>query len=129
MIFRGHSVRGHLVLDPKAEAWLWRYDDEPMHVELTPVYARRSVPQNRRQWAGYTRALRSFAALSGHDKEELHDAMKNRFIEPVRLYTHNGELIGEARSTKRLPVPKFADFSDQVGALFAGWGVDLWPEA
>lgn len=128
MLFNGHSVKGHLILAPGAEAWLRRYDDEPLHVELTPVHARRSIPQNRRLWAGYTRALRSFAALSKHDREELHDAMKNRFLEPVRLYTPDGQVIGEARSTKRLSVPAFGDYMEQVSALFAGWGCDLYPE-
>lgn len=130
MIFQGLSVEGRIVLppDPRVPAYLRRYDGEPLHVEVTPVFARRTPPQNRRLWAGYTRALKSFSALSGHDREELHDAMKNRFLEPTRLYTPDGQVIGECRSTKRLPVPAFSDFNEEVSALFAGWGCDLYPE-
>lgn len=130
MLTQGLAVGGRIELppDPRVTAYLWRYDGEPLHLEMTPVHARRSIPQNRRLWAGYTRALKSFSALSGHDREELHDAMKNRFLAPVRLYTAGGELIGEARSTKRLPVPAFSDFNEEVSALFAGWGCDLYPE-
>ncbi len=126
MIFRAQSEGGRLFLPPEATPFLVRYDHEPLHVEITPLYSRRSLPQNRRLWAGYTRALRSFSALSHHDREELHDAMKNRFLEPVRLYTADGQVIGEARSTKRLSVPAFGDYMEQVSALFAGWGCDLY---
>ena len=130
MLFRGHAVKGALVLPPEAAAWLHRYDDEPMHVELTPVHSRRSIPQNRRLWAGYTRALRQAAALLPYDREELHDALKNRseVIKPARLYLPNGEPIGESRSTKRLPVPVFSDYMEEVTALFARGGIDLYPE-
>lgn len=130
MLTQALAVGGRLELppDPRVTAFVWRYDGEPIHLEMTPVHARRSMPQNRRLWAGYGRALRSFAVLSGHDKEELHDAMRNRFLTPMRLYTSEGEFIGEARSTKRLSVPAFGDYMEQVSALFAGWGVDLYPE-
>ncbi len=129
MIFRARSEAGGLLLPPEAARFLVRYDHEPMHVEVTPVYSRRSFSQNRRLWAGYTRALRSFSVLSRHDREELHDAMKNRFLEPVRLYTADGQVIGEARSTKRLSVPAFGDYMEQVSALFANWGCDIYPDA
>ncbi len=49
-------------------------------------------------------------------------------IRPVRLYTADGQVIGEARSTKRLPVPLFGDYMEEVGAKFANWGCDLWPD-
>ena len=130
MIFQALSVGGRLMLppDPRVMAHLHRYEGELLLVEVTPAQARRSLPQNKRLWAGYRRALRSFAALSGHEKEELHDAMKNRFLQPMRLYTPDGALIGEARSTKRLSVEAFGDYMEEVSALFAGWGVDLYPD-
>ena len=130
MLFRGHAVKGALILQPEAAAWLHRYDDEPMQVELTAIHARRSIPQNRRLWAGYTRALRQAAALLPYSRDELHDALKNRseVIKPARLYLPNGEPIGEARSTKRLPVPVFGDYMEEVTALFARGGIDLYPE-
>ena len=130
MLTQALSIRGRLEMpnDPRVTAWLARYEGELLYAELRPVYERRSIPQNRRLWSGYTRALRSFSALSGHDRDELHEAMKNRFLQPVRLYTGAGDLIGEARSTKRLSVPAFGDYMEQVSALFAGWGCDLWPE-
>jgi len=118
------------VIDPKAERWLRLYEDEPIHVELLPILMRRSVPQNRRLWVGYTRALRSFSALSGHSKDELHDAIKNtsEVVEPVRLYAPNGDVIGDVRSTRRLSVERFGDYMEETGAKFANWGCDLWPE-
>lgn len=130
MLFRGHSVRGQLILDPKAEAWLRRYDDEPMHVEITPVHARRSVPQNRRMWAGYNRALKSAATLCGFDKDELHDALKQRseVIPEVPLYTPWGERIGISKSTRRLSVQRMGDYMEEFTALFARGGIDLYPE-
>ncbi|MGE5747316.1 MAG: hypothetical protein ACM33U_08645 [Solirubrobacterales bacterium] len=131
MLTQGLAVGGRIELppDPRVAAYLWRYDGELLHLDMTPVHERRSVPQNRRLWAGYARALKSFSALSGHDRDELHDAMKNRFLQPARLYTADGRLIGEARSTRRLSVPAFGDYMEQVSALFAGWGCDLYPEA
>lgn len=130
MLTQGLSVGGRLELPPDARliAWLARYEGEPLFVDLRPVHERRTSPQNRRIWAGYQRALRSFSALSGHDKDELHDAMKNRFVAPVRLYTEGGDLIGEARSTRRMSRPAFSDFNEEVSALFASYGCDLYPD-
>lgn len=130
MLFRGHAVKGALVLPPEAAAWLHRYDDEPMHVELTPVHARRSIPQNRRLWAGYGRALRQAAALMPYTKDELHDALKNRseVIKPARLYFPNGDPIGEAKTTRGLSVPVFSDYLEEITATFARGGIDLYPD-
>lgn len=130
MIYRGHAVAGALLLPPEAAAWLRRYEDEPLHVELTPVHARRSVPQNRRLWAGYARALKHAATLLPYSKDELHDALKQRseVIPEAMLYLPNGDPIGVSKSTRRLPVPKFSDYMEEVTALFARGGIEIYED-
>jgi len=132
MIFQGLAVGGRIEVsrDPRVAGFLWRHDGEPLHLEVTPVLLRRTVPQNRRLWAGYARGLKSFSALTGHDRDELHDAMKRRsdVLVDVPLYTPSGDLIGPCRSTKHLARATFSDFNEEVSAAFAGWGLDLYPE-
>jgi hypothetical protein len=130
MLFRGHAVEGRLILPPEATAWLSRYHDEPIRVELEAVHARRSVPQNRRLWLGYSRALKQAASLMPYSKDELHDALKHRseVLQDAMLYLPNGEQLGVARSTKRLPMPRFSDYMEEVSATFARGGIDIYAD-
>jgi hypothetical protein len=130
-MFRGHSIGGRLILPPEAAAYLGRYEDEPVTVEVMPVHSRRSIPQNRRLWLGYSRALKQAATLMPYDKEELHDALKHRseVIPDAMLYLPNGEPLGISRSTKRLSVPRFGDYMEEVTATFARGGMDLFSDA
>ena len=127
-MFRGHTVEGQLILPPEADAYLRRIHDEPVLIEVSPVWSRRSVPQNRRQWGAYNRALKRVSTLLPCTKEELHDAVKNRseVIQPARLYFPNGSVIGDAKLSRTLPVSRFGDFMEETSALFASGGIDLY---
>lgn len=130
MLYRCHTVEGRLILPPEAEAYLRRYHDEPVLVEVTPVWSRRSIPQNRRLWLGYSKALKRAAALLPYDKDELHAAMKQRseVIPVARLYFPDGSVIGDVKSSKRLSVSKFSDYLEEVTATFARGGIDLYED-
>lgn len=130
MIFRGLSVEGRLELPPEARAYVARFGGEPLFVEITPVYSRRTIPQNRRLWAGYGRALKIAQTLMPYTKDELHDALKHRseVVKPALLYLPNGEALGTARSTKSLNVEQFGDYMEEVSATFARGGIDIYPE-
>lgn len=129
MLYRGHTKEGRLILPPEADAYLRRYHDEPVLVEITPVWSRRSSSQNRRQWGGYNRVLKMAASLLPYSKDELHDAIKQRseVIQPARLYFPNGEIIGDSKLSRTLPKPRYSDFMEETGALFARGGMDIWP--
>lgn len=128
MIYCGLVVGGRLVLPPESAVYLGRYEQEPMHVEVTPVHRRRTLPQNRRMWAGLNNALKRAATLMPYDKDEIHNALKNRseVIPVARLYMPNGEPLGDVKSTKGLSVPMFGDYMEEVTATFARGGIDIY---
>ena len=130
MIFRGHTVEGRLILPPEAEAYLRRYHDEPVYVEIEPVHARRTIPQNRRHWYGLKQALKKAATLMPYTKDEIHEGLKqsSEVIKPARLYFPNGMVLGDSKSSRRLPVPVFSDFLEEVSAKFARGGIDLYED-
>lgn len=94
----------------KAAAWLAKIPvDEMMELSLKPYKPTRSQKQNARYWL----LIEKISQHTGHDKDELHEMMKARF-----LGTFEKELAGETitaiRSSAKLKVKEFAEYSEKV---------------
>jgi hypothetical protein len=85
--------------------------DKPFEVRIGPYESSRSAQQNRRYWL----LMGLLATTTGHDKDELHDWCKDKF-----LGTREIEIAGERRvirpSTRRLKVNEFAAYMEKVEA-------------
>jgi hypothetical protein len=110
----------------KARAFIRRQGhDTRLVVSIEREVPRRTAAQNRLIWRNYTVALRKAAGLSGHTTKELHEAMKQRFLEPTLIYAPDGSVIGETYTTRTLTTVQASEYIDRVLALFAGYGVEL----
>lgn len=91
-------------LDPKRR-WI---------VEVREQRAKRTNPQNRLLWAIYTR----IADATGYTPEEVHEAMKAKFLPPrvIQLGTAEIEAPG---STADQEVPEFSEYVERVTAFAA----------
>lgn len=86
-------------LDPKKR---WR-------VEIVPLKAKRSSPQNRLLWAIYT----GIANATGHTPEEVHEACKAMFLPPKTIELAGKELTVPG-STAEQDVPAFSEYVERV---------------
>jgi hypothetical protein len=82
---------------------------KPWEVTIVPYVSSRSDAQNKRYW----KLMTLLASTTGHDRDELHEWCKDKF-----LGTREIEISGERRivrpSTRRLKVDEFAVYMDQV---------------
>ena len=94
----------------RAAKWLSQIPvDEVMELELRPYKQTRSEIQNKRYW----KILSLIAEHTGHDKDELHEMFKARFLGSQETEIA-GEKIIHQRSSARLTVKDFATFMEQV---------------
>jgi len=77
----------------------------------------RTLPQNARLWMIYT----AISDWSGHDTEEIHEAMKHKFLPYRTLETPKGS-IAAPPSTRVLSISDFASFMERVEAWAAEQG-------
>jgi hypothetical protein len=107
----------------KVVAWLAKVPvDDVLELSLRPYKPTRSQEQNKR----YFKILELISQKTGHDRDELHDLFKNRFLGTVEIEL-NGEKHTVLRSSRKLKVGEFKDFSDRVEA----WAVEtlgVWLE-
>jgi hypothetical protein len=107
----------------RASTWLSKIPvDEVMELTLRPYKPTRSQEQNKR----YFKILELISQKTGHDRDELHDLFKNRFLGTTEIEL-NGEKHTVLRSSRKLKVGEFKDFSDRVEA----WAVEtlgVWLE-
>jgi len=131
VIFPALARGGTVDLPLDARRYLLGVEGEPLIVSIELLYGRRSLPQNRRLWKGYTNATKRAASLLVDDcsPSELHYALKQRsqVLTDKPLYLPNGTRIGVGRSTRSLNTARFSDYMEEVSALFAGAGIDLFP--
>lgn len=83
--------------------------EEPWEVEVRQYRVKRSGAQNRLLWAIYT----AMAEHTGHSPEEVHEAMKSKFL-PRRVVTVGNEELVVLGSSAKLDVKEFSDFVEQV---------------
>ena len=75
---------------------------------------RRTLSQNKRYWAAVTELARE----TGHSKDEMHEAMKRKFLETVIVNLGDEEIPVTASSAK-LGKEIFSEYMEQVIAFAA----------
>lgn len=91
-------------LNPK---FAWR-------IEIARHQERRTLSQNKRYWVAVT----ELANETGHSKDEMHEAMKRKFLPPV-LVELAGDVIEVPPSSAKLGRQVFAEYMERVIAFAA----------
>lgn len=82
---------------------------KPLEVTVGPYVENRSHAQNRRYWL----LIGLLSTTTGHDKDELHDWCKEKFL-GTRVIEIAGERRQVSPSTRRLKVDEFATYMTKV---------------
>jgi hypothetical protein len=83
--------------------------DKPWRVQFMPYRAKRSHEQNALLWALYSK----IAEGTGYTAEEVHEAMKRKFI-PPKFIEIGEEQIAVPGSSAKLDVREFSEFVERV---------------
>ncbi len=111
---RTFVCRGQVELQRAADVVRGLAPDKPWRIELVPHRNKRSSEQNARLWAIYG----EIAKGTGHTCDEIHEAMKAKFLPPQWIRVGDEEVKVIASSTK-LDVKEFSEFMEQVEAFAA----------
>lgn len=107
----------------RAVKWLERIPvDEVMELSLRPYKPTRSQQQNARYWL----ILEKVSDATGHDKEELHEFFKQKFL-GMQETEIAGQAVLHQRSSARLKVKDFLEYSEKV-EQFAIDQLGVWIE-
>lgn len=123
VLFRGQvSTDGVLIIREQSRwrGWLARHHNREVTVSLEPEYRARSTQSNRYLWAVVYGAL---AEWSGHEPEEIHEAMKAKFLSRRVLTMPDGSTVEVVGSTAVLDSKAFGEYVDQVIRYAAECGV------
>jgi hypothetical protein len=101
--------RGSVELTRAADVIRGLTPDKPWRILLVPYRAKRSPEQNNLLWALYTQ----MAEGTGHTAEELHEAMKRKFLPPKHIQVGE-EVIAVPGSTAGLDVREFSEYVERV---------------
>lgn len=94
----------------RAVKWLSQIPvDEVLELTLKPYKLTRSQEQNARYWL----IISKIAEHTGHDRSELHEMFKARFLGMASTEIA-GETIKHQRSSARLKVNEFSEYMEQV---------------
>jgi len=108
--------------DPKSFArYLERLRGQRVRISVRRERRGRSLSQNRRLWAIYT----VIAQWSGHEPEEIHEALKHMFIPRRFLELPNETLLDGAPSTAILDVEAFSSYMSRVELWALEQGCEL----
>lgn len=80
--------------------------DLPWAVVIRPYKKDRSLAQNRLYWDWLT----LIGTETGYDKDDLHEALAEKFLPPVPVRAVLGEIIHRRRSTTTLSVAEFTAY-------------------
>lgn len=106
----------------RAAKWLAQIPvEEILELTLRPYRPTRGEQQNKRYWA----IVQKVAEHTGHDKDELHEMFKARFLGMTRTEVA-GEIVPHQRSSAKLNVKEFAEYMEQCEAwMIATLGIWL----
>lgn len=83
-------------------------------IEIVRHRERRSLSQNKRYWC----AITELANETGYSKDEMHEAMKLKFLPPV-VVEIGAECVTVSASSAKLDRKVFADYMERVIAFAA----------
>lgn len=111
---RQFVARGKEQLERTATVIAGLAPDKPWRVLVSPYRNKRSPEQNKLLWAIYTEMVQG----TGHTPEELHDAMKKKFLAP-KFITVGDEQVAIIPDSSTLDVKEFSEFVERVQAFAA----------
>ncbi len=119
-VFRGTVEKGRLSLEyPGAfKALLARLEGKQISLRLTKHHHSRSLSQNRYLF-GVVYPI--FAEAVGYEVEELHEALKQKFLRNLEEEERLG--LSRVRSTRDLTTKEFTDYIERIRQLAAENGV------
>ena len=82
-------------------------------VEVLQKKVRRTISQNALYWLWLT----CIAYETGHDKDELNEYFKNKYLEPVEVVMFHGEIV-QFSSTKNLNTIQFKHYLDKIHLFY-----------
>lgn len=88
--------------------------DKPWEVTIKPHRKHRSLSQNAMLWKWYTAIAEAIKDHTGMDAEEVHEALKQKFLTP-RIVEIDGEVY-EIRSTKKLSTAEMTEYLNRIHA-------------
>lgn len=97
------------------ERFIRTMEGREIEIEAREARRTRSNPQNRWYWAVIIPKL---ADHLGYDRDEMHDALKMRF-----LAAHEDSPLPTVKSTTRLTTTEFTEYAEQCRRLAAEMGV------
>jgi hypothetical protein len=114
-LFRGRVERGKIVLDePGAmRGLLARFEGKEIALRLTRWRKQRSLQANAYYWGVVIPLL---AEHCGYDSEEMHDALKHRFL---RDREHEKDGLALVRSSAELDTAAFSEYVENCRRLAA----------
>ena len=95
--------------------------DRKMVVTIQPYKKNRSNDQNNLYWSW----MRVLAKESGSDPLSMHEAMKQKFLEPSEAVLPDGELIKVTGSSRKLKTGEFSEYLQQIQAWATEFGIFL----
>jgi hypothetical protein len=115
-VFHGQIIAGKIVLEAPVQfdALRNKLNGQRVDVILKKQVRKRSNPANAYLWGCVYKLLAEFC---GYEPEELHDAMKMKF-----LRIHEDTDLPSIRSTAKLNTVEFAEYVEQVRRLAAEMG-------
>lgn len=121
-IFRGKIENGKICLDRRDEfaQHIASLNGKPVELILRREKAKRSSPQNSYYWAVVVKMLSEHC---GYDSEEMHEALKWRFLWRDGGVEAGGSPLITAKSTASLSTKEFSEYVEQCRMLAAGMGV------
>ena len=122
--FVGTVERGKVRLDhvPRWRAAIQRLEGRRIEVTLQQFRQTRSLKANAYLWGVIYPTI---AEWSGHDENELHDAMKAMFLPAREVSLPTGEVVMALASTRTLDTLAFSDFVTRVKVWARGQGVEI----
>jgi hypothetical protein len=120
-IFRGTVEKGRICLDYPGtfKALLARLEGKQIALRVTKHHHSRSLNQNAYYWGIVIPLL---AESCGYEDEEMHDALKHRFLRD-RANEKGGLVL--VRSSAALNTAEFTEYIEQIRRLAAEMGVAI----
>jgi hypothetical protein len=122
-LYRAHvSDKGELAMRelPRWRGALARMRGRDVTIQIRRESVRRSLKANAYYWWGPIGAL---ASWSGHEPDEIHEAMKAKFLPRRQVILPTGEVLDLPPSTATLDVEAFSLYVNQVIRFAAENGV------
>ena len=121
-LFRGIVKAGRFVPDDivKHRGWLAKVEGRRVIESIKREQHARTMSQNRYYWGVVLAVLSEW---SGHEAEELHEHLTDKFLAREQRQLPNGEVMTPTARTSVLSIEEFSGYVDRVVRWAAEQGV------